>query len=243
LPIGVLVVEAGTRIISYISPDITRFLGRDLKGSRMGPVMDGLNLLNLDGSPLNQDEIPVFRSLGAGEAVIDAELILEMNGKYKLYVRMNSAPVRGPDGQIIAAVATIMNITERKATERRLTETTKLLQAALRASPLPINAIDMDGNVIIWNRAAERVFGYAEQEVIGRPLPTVQAGLGGELARIRALIMEGRTISGELVRRYRKDGTPVDVRIFMSPLLGEGDEMFGGLAVFELISPIRGPSA
>src|SRR5947209_10655090 len=49
----------------------------------------------------------------------------------------------------------------------------------VEASPLAIIALDGEGRVKMWNRGAERIFGWTEDEVIGRPLPTIPPVLSG----------------------------------------------------------------
>jgi PAS domain S-box-containing protein len=71
------------------------------------------------------------------------------------------------------------------------------LRALLDASPLPIVAIDLAGDVQLWNQAAEQLFGWTEAEVLHRPLP-----LAGELQR-----------SSQETRLQKKDGTAIDANL------------------------------
>ena len=54
---------------------------------------------------------------------------------------------------------------------REAVEQAQTLRTLIQASPLPIIARDRDAKVQIWNPAAERIFGWSEQEVLGRPIP------------------------------------------------------------------------
>ena len=85
------------------------------------------------------------------------------------------------------------------------------LAALIDASPVPILAYDRDGIVTLWSRAAERVFGWSDEEVLGRPLPIVPDDLQDEFRRIRDEVMQGRSFSGYETRRLRKDGSLIDV--------------------------------
>jgi PAS domain-containing protein len=46
-------------------------------------------------------------------------------------------------------------------------------EAVFRSSPLALWAVDLDGKVLLWNPAAERIFGWSAEEGVGRPLPVI----------------------------------------------------------------------
>src|SRR5207302_5367338 len=70
------------------------------------------------------------------------------------------------------------DITSLRATEQRLRERTdalmrsnRQLSAVLKASPVAIFMLDRNGIVLLWNESAERIFGYSEDEALGRLPP------------------------------------------------------------------------
>ena len=102
--------------------------------------------------------------------------------------------------------------------EQQLWETVQRLHAIVESSPLAIIALDGDGRVRMWNRGAERIFGWTEDEVIGRANPTIPAD---QQEKYRALVesrMQGQAQAGFETIRLRKDGTRLDVSIWTSPL-------------------------
>jgi PAS domain-containing protein len=56
-------------------------------------------------------------------------------------------------------------------TNEALRQTTAHLQTLIEESPLAIIELDVDGKVISWNASATRMFGWAEDEVVGQDLP------------------------------------------------------------------------
>jgi PAS domain S-box-containing protein len=86
----------------------------------------------------------------------------------------------------------------------------------------------LDGIVTVWNRAAERLFGYTKPEVLGRPIsllfPQEQAGHATEvLANIRA----GRAVRPFETLWRRKDGTVMEVCVSVSPVFDAGGQLTG----------------
>ena len=64
-------------------------------------------------------------------------------------------------------------IEERKQVERILRESTARYHAVTQSANDAIVTADSQGNIVGWNRRAEAMFGYAEEEVLGRPLTIV----------------------------------------------------------------------
>jgi PAS domain S-box-containing protein len=109
----------------------------------------------------------------------------------------------------------LRDITERKRAERAARRVTQTFQALVEASPLPIIAHDAEGHVLIWNRAAEQLFGWQRNEVIGQPDPFLP-----EDARLKAQSLDanGTQVIALEVSRPRKDGTVVDLSLSLAPL-------------------------
>jgi two-component system, cell cycle sensor histidine kinase and response regulator CckA len=91
------------------------------------------------------------------------------------------------------------------------------LRAVIEASPAAIVELDELGRIRLWNRMAERMFGWRSDDVVGRPPPVVpaehEAEHGGVLERARA---NGFAYSE--LQLERRDGRSVDVAVSASPV-------------------------
>ena len=63
----------------------------------------------------------------------------------------------------------VKDITERKRAEEALRESEERLCLLVQNMPAMIDAIDAEGNLVLWNRECERVTGYSADEIIGNP--------------------------------------------------------------------------
>ncbi len=91
--------------------------------------------------------------------------------------------------------------------------------AIIESSPLAIFDLHPDGHVrSVWNPAAERMFGWAAAEVIGRFLPIVPEDKRSEFESLLSRAFKGEFLTGVEVRRQRKGGSPINVRIWTAPL-------------------------
>lgn len=112
-----------------------------------------------------------------------------------------------------------------------LRHTNHTLQALIFASPRAIFTLDLNGNVKIWNPAAERIFGWTEAEVCDRPNPIVPEDKIEEFQTLKESVLQGTIhYTGEL-RRQKKDGTPIDISFSAAPLKDSEGNVNGLVAV------------
>ncbi|HEY1698042.1 MAG TPA: PAS domain S-box protein [Polyangiaceae bacterium] len=132
----------------------------------------------------------------------------------------------------LATILLLANITKRSraaaqdATQQAARVRTELA-AIVESSADAIVASSLEGVVRSWNRGAEKLFGYAADEAIGRPLSfLLPPGRQGEESAVLADLARGEPARAFEVPRRRKDGELVDVSIAISPVY----DAQGGLA-------------
>ncbi|MBE8990747.1 PAS domain S-box protein [Nostoc sp. LEGE 12450] len=113
--------------------------------------------------------------------------------------------------------------------ERQRTQSA--LQALITASPRAIFTLDLEGNVKIWNPAAERMFGWTEAEVIDHPNPIFLDDQLEEYNTLQQSILQGTTYTRVELRRFKKDGTAIDIVFSAAPLHDSDDSINGMVAV------------
>jgi PAS domain S-box-containing protein len=106
------------------------------------------------------------------------------------------------------------DITERKRAEEELRQANETLHAVFEASPLAIYVLDLEGKVRVWNTAAEQMFGYAAEEVAGKPMPIVFEDDGGTFRTRLSQARSGQLVAGLEQHAHRKDGSQVSVSIW-----------------------------
>jgi PAS domain S-box-containing protein len=127
----------------------------------------------------------------------------------------SGAPIKDDSGKIIGAVLVFRDITGSREAE----VTTLRLAAIVESSDDAIIGKTLDGVITSWNRAAERIFGYAAAEAIGQPIHIIiPPDRREEEDRIlRQLRNEGHIEHYETLRQ-KKDGTLIDVSLAISPI-------------------------
>ncbi|RVX46171.1 PAS domain S-box-containing protein [Nonomuraea polychroma] len=93
----------------------------------------------------------------------------------------------------------------------------EIARAVLASSPNAVVALDRDQSVLVWNEAAERLFGWTAEEMIGRRAPIVPAELIAELNAVLERVRTGGQVSLR-TKRLHSDGSVLDMRVDISAL-------------------------
>jgi PAS domain S-box-containing protein len=115
-----------------------------------------------------------------------------------------------------------------------------LLAAIVNSSEDAIVSKDLNGIVTSWNAAAERIYGWKAEEIIGKSKALViPPDLPGELASILERVKSGDSIKHYETNRVRKDGTIIDVAISVSPVISDNGQIVGAATIVRDISERR----
>jgi two-component system cell cycle sensor histidine kinase/response regulator CckA len=134
-------------------------------------------------------------------------------------------------GSQTLATAVLRDIGPRRRAEEQMRQANETLRALIEATPLAIVAFDFSENVSKWNTAAEKMFGWTEAEMLGRPLPPEPPGKhAAERTRLLESVRRGERVTLETAR-LRRDGTTLDLSISAAPLAGPDGSPAGVVAV------------
>lgn len=99
---------------------------------------------------------------------------------------------------------------------------------------------DLNGIVTSWNRAAERIFGFSAEDMIGGPIMRlIPPDRQGEEQAILDSIRAGRRVDTFTSMRMRKDGSEVPVSVTISPIVGRDGVIVGASKIARDISQAR----
>ncbi len=130
------------------------------------------------------------------------------SGKWLFFT---AAPVTDQDGQIIAAVETLQDVTVEKNAESSTRELNRRYKMILEFIPYPIIVYDRTGLVTYVNPAFTHTFGWTLDELMGKMVPFVPDFLQKETHTMLEKFIEDRTLSRYETQRLTKDGRLLDV--------------------------------
>ena len=198
--------------------------------------------------PDRPDELPAMLArLARGEAITHYETVRVRYDGQMIPVSLTISPIRDAGGTIIGASTIARDITARQQAEAALRDSEARQQAILQTAADGIITIDEQGTIESFNPAAERLFGYTADEVMGHnismlmPSPYREAH-DGYLARY-CQTGEPHIIGiGREVRGLRRDGTIFHMALAVSEVCLADRRLFTGI-VHDLSARVQAEEA
>jgi PAS domain S-box-containing protein len=112
------------------------------------------------------------------------------------------------------------------------------------SSPVALVEFGLDTCIRLWNPAAERIFGWSSEEMLGRSgLPMAPPSKRAESEELFARVRAGESLSDYETVRQRKDGTLVDVSIASAPVKDRSGRVIGNMVAYTDITERKAQDA
>jgi PAS domain S-box-containing protein len=163
IPLGVIIIEKRGGRITYLNERALQLYGTDPRRLEMGP-----RLFKPDGSIYPPDELPAIRALLSGETVRNEELVIQRPDGTSIFVAASAAPLFGRNGQVVAAVGILDEITQRK----KMLEDLRQALASSKKQHSEITALMEGSRAVLQHRqfkdAARAIFDYCKSLIGAR---------------------------------------------------------------------------
>jgi PAS domain S-box-containing protein len=182
---------------------------------------------------LQAEEVMILGKIRAGERIEHFQTVrLRKNGE-RIDVSLSISPITDHDGRVIGAAKIARDITRKIKTEHD----SQRLAAIVESSDDGIVSKDLNGIVASWNKAAERMFGYKAEEIIGKSIMLIiPPELQQDEIQILAKLKAGEKIDHFHTVRVRKDGERLDVSLTISPVKDEHGKLIGAAKILRDIT-------
>ncbi|MBD3167319.1 PAS domain S-box protein, partial [bacterium] len=204
--------------VKMLNTTRARLLGMDINTIRFKPIIE-----------------PIRRSV-EGETT-------KYNGEYyattsdaEIWADCEFSPIYDEAGQIVGGMGVIVDITRQKQDEQELRLQKAYMDDLFEGAPEGIVLLDLDDTVLRVNKGFTNLFGYSQDEAVGRQVNDliVKEGFYEEASTLTRLAGRGELINTETLR-YTKDGRKIDVSILATPILA-GDEFVAIYGIYRDIS-------
>ncbi|MGA7514337.1 MAG: PAS domain S-box protein, partial [Candidatus Sulfotelmatobacter sp.] len=193
-------------------------------------------------------QTPKTRRMGA-----DLDLYGRRRNGSEFPVEISLSPVATEQGAFV--LSAIRDISDRKRiaeelrrvneelhqrTAEQLGEYRARLASIIDSSEDAILSKGLDGTITSWNRGAERIYGYAPEEIVGKHISLlIPADRPEEVPEILRKIARGERIDHHESVRVTKDGRRLDVSLAVSPLRDTAGEVVGASVIARDITAQR----
>lgn len=175
-----------------------------------------------------EEENDILARVRRGERIDHFDTVRQGKDGSLVDVSLSISPVKDSAGRVVGASKVGREITERKRAER----STALLAAIVDSSDDAIVSKTLDGIITSWNKSAERMFGYAAAEAIGKHVTLIiPRDRWEEEADIINRLRHGERVDHFQTVRRRKDGSLVDVSLTISPVKDSSGHIIGASKV------------
>ena len=212
----------------------TIFLDWDLRIKRFTPTTTGL--FNFRASDQGRPLSDFTHNLQYPEITNDAARVLQDLGMAEREVRatdggwylVRMSPYKTTENLVAGVVITCIDITERKKNE----DSMRWLSAIVESSSDAIVSFRTDGAIASWNKGAEEMFGYAAEEIVGKPFSQLNPSEPGtEQEGLFSRLSVGKSSRPFETVGVRKDGTQIDVSLSASVMRDVAGMVVGGTAI------------
>ncbi len=185
---------------------------------------------------LHEEEQRILAKVRAGEGVDHYETVRMARDGRRIEVAITVSPVRSSAGAIIG----VSNVTRDLSAAREADRASATLAAIVSGSDDAIISKTLRGIVTSWNPAAERLYGFTAQEMVGQSITRIiPPHLLPEEDHILAKIRARERLDHFETVRMRKDGSLVEVSITVSPVLDSGGRLIGASKIARDITAKR----
>jgi two-component system CheB/CheR fusion protein len=184
---------------------------------------DSFKLFYADGRPMPYDLCWMALSL-ADKQYDGFEVVIERPDGTRFTALAHANPMHDESGKLAGAVNVLVDITDRKQAEEAMAR----LVAIIDSSNDAIVGKDLNGIITSWNTSAEKIFGYTQEEVVGKSIKIIiPPDRIDEEARILGRIRHGEPVKHYDTVRRRKDGTMINVSLTISPVRDKNGKIIG----------------
>jgi PAS domain S-box-containing protein len=233
--------DAALRLAAIVESSDDAIVGKDLNGvvtnwnkaaerifGYTAEEMIGRSITTIIPEDLQGDEPIILSKIRSGQRIEHFETERVRKDGRRIHVSLTVSPIRTEDGTIIGAAKIARDITHQKLSEHAADR----LAAIVESSDDAIVGKDLTGIVTNWNKAAERIFGYKAEEIIGKPITTIiPIELQGDEPGILARIQAGERIEHFETVRVTKDGRRLHVSLTVSPIKDSKGKIVGAAKI------------
>jgi two-component system, sensor histidine kinase and response regulator len=230
---GVMAVSSQENI-TFMNIAASKLIGRSQQETLNQSIHNVLVGHKESTNTLSGPASPLLTAIRDGQSWKSDEEIMQSHQGLSYPISINAVPLF-LNGEVQGSVIVFQDISERKKSESALRESEERFRHVASTAHEAIITINEAGQILFWNHAAAKIFGYKDDEVLGQPLTAVipshlqeahQKGLSAAITR-GSLKHLGETLE---LPALRKDGQEILLEVILSTWKTSGQRHFTAMA-------------
>jgi PAS domain S-box-containing protein len=223
---AVISTDAGGRV-RFMNPVAERLTGWLLADAAGRPLTEVFHIVNEQTREPVESSVEKVLYEGGVVGLANHTALVARDGS-ETPIEDSGAPIRGEGGRVTGVVLVFHDVGERRKAEAEQV----LLAAIVESSSDAVIAKTLEGRITSWNDAAERMYGYAAEEALGRHISfIIPPELSGELSEIMERLERGERIEHMETVRVPKNGARLDVSLTISPIRDPSGRLVGASTI------------
>ncbi|MCP4706172.1 MAG: PAS domain S-box protein, partial [candidate division Zixibacteria bacterium] len=219
---------------------------RDTMGLTDEQLIGNYNVLK-DENLVKQNLMPQVKSVFEKHEAVRFDMIwnvsdsggIKFDESHNYHIDVSLFPVVDSDGKLVNIVCQWVDITERKQIENKIVKLNNELQNSIANMPNAYILWDLDLKILEWNKAAERIFGYTKEEMLGKNaadfiVPEDVRHLVGDV--LLKLQVGDVADYSEKDNNIRKDGSLISCQWHNTPLIDANGKVYAILTLAQDIT-------
>lgn len=212
----IIIDEGGTILLSNNQThQVFGYSSEELEGQKVELLIPKRFSIQHEAHRTSYFQSPITRNMGSG-----LDLFAKRKDGIEVPVEVSLSPI-SLNGKTWVSAA-IRDVTERKREQLKLNQLVSIISSSADA----IVSKKLDGTILTWNAAAEKILGYSAEEIIGKNVSLIYPpDLVKEEEIMISIINKGETVSQYETLRMRKDKKIINVSITLSPIRNSKGEI------------------
>jgi PAS domain S-box-containing protein len=181
-------------------------------------------IFDLTGKEVSLDSCPMARAIKEGKTIEGEEIIVQRPDGNSFNIIPHPIPVFDSAGNVTGAINTLIDVTEQRKGEVKQ----RILASIVESTEDAIISKTLEGIITSWNKGAEKIFKYTEEEVLGKHITLlIPVDQLDEEKLIIGKIIRGEKLDHFETTRVTKDGRLIPISLTVSPIKNSDGTIIG----------------
>ncbi len=216
------VLEANQTVLNFASIQASDVVGRPLWETYWWTI-----------SPETQEQLKRAIASAANGESVRYEVDIRGTGEAVATIEFSLKPLRNEAGQVVLVICEGHDITERKRTEEQLKASQQRLSLLVEQTPLAVIEWNTNGEIVDWNPAAQRIFGYSKAEALDRKAAglVLPESAAEQVKQGCRELLSRKSGTHSTYENLTKDGTTIVCEWHSVPLIDAQGNMLGAASL------------